>query len=508
MLRLVLLFQFLASVFAADFTTAARDRVGRVQTENQPRADLGDGTFRNPVLAGHYHDPSVVRVGADYYLTHCPDLIIWHSRDLVNWRPIGRVNHNLKGDIWAAELIHHGGLFYLYLPVRLGGDGVTLKFTNVVLTAKNPAGPWSAPVDLNLPGIDPGHVVGADGTRWLYVNQGRVVPLTPDGLTTAGPQRKVYDGWPIPENWIVECHCLESPKLFRRGDWFYMVSAQGGTVGPSTSHMVIVARSKSPTGPWENDPRSPLLRTAARTEPWWSQGHGTLIDAPDGSWWMLYHAIENGRRNLGRETLLLPIEWTSDGWPRVPATARPESILRKPAGDAVAHGLPLSDDFSLPTLGLQWRGAENVAHAGRGELILRARGNSATDASRVSLAPVNASFEITVEVELAGATEAGLAITGPAGTHPLTAVAIRPATATSYVRGRGERGEMPFAAKRAILRIRNVDQDVALYVSPDGAAWQKFPWGSEVSGNGVLRISLYAFGSGEARFRNFKYHGL
>jgi beta-xylosidase len=340
------------------------------------------------------------------------------------------------------------------------------------------------------------------------VNQGRVVQLTPDGLKTVGDPRSVYDGWPIPEDWIVECHCLESPKLFRRGDWFYMVSAQGGTAGPSTSHMVIVARSKSPTGPWENDLRSPLLRTAHRAEAWWSQGHGTLLDTADGSWWMVFHAIENGRRNLGRETLLLPITWTPDGWPRVPEGVRSESVLRKPAGENLGHGLPLSDDFGADRLGLQWRGASDVVRVGGGELALRGRGTTINDAARLSLAPVNASFEVTVEIDLAGAAEAGLVLTGPDGANGVTAVALRPGTATSYVRGRGERGARPFSASRAWLRIRNVDQDVALYLSSDGATWTKFPWGSEVSGNGVVRIALYATGGGEARFRRFTYQGL
>lgn len=489
--------------------TAADDRVTRVAAERQPRADRGDGTFRNPVLAGHHHDPTVVRVGADYYLTHCPDLVIWHSRDLVNWRPIGKVNHEIDGDIWAPELIHHDGRFHLYLPVRFRAPTAGRSFTNLVLTARDPAGPWSPPVDLKLGGIDPGHLVDRDGTRWLYVNQGRATRLTPDGLAIAGPAQKVYDGWPIPDDWIVECHCLESPKFLRRGEWFYLVSAQGGTVGPSTSHMVVVARSRHAAGPWENDPQSPLLRTASRSEPWWSQGQGTIIDAPDGSWWMLYHAIPNGRRNLGRATLLLPIEWSADGWPRIPAGVRPEAALPKPRGEDVGHGLPLSDDFSTPQPGLAWRTARHtVFRTGDGMLVLEGRGTSPDSAATISLAPVNGSFELSVEVELAGAAEAGLALTGPEGPQGITAVALRPGVAVSYVRGRGERGATPCTAPRVHLRIRNVDQDVALYHSADGLTWQKFAWGSEISGNDVVRVALYATGKGAARFRNFRYRGL
>lgn len=484
-------------------------RPAQVRAEHQPRADRGDGTYRNPILSGHYHDPTVVRVGADYYLTHCPDLILWHSRDLVNWRPLGKVNHALAGDIWAPELVHQAGRFYLYLPVRLTTAGSSLRFTNVALTAQDPSGPWTAPVDLQLGGIDPGHVVAPDGSRWLYVNQGRAAPLATDGLRLAGEPRKIYDGWPIPEDWIVECHCLESPKFFRRGEWYYLVSAQGGTAGPSTSHMVAVARSRTATGPWENDPRSPLLRTASRDEPWWSQGHGTILDAVDGSWWMIYHAVAHGRRDLGRSTLLLPITWTADGWPRIPEGIRPDSVLRKPPGDDVGHGLPLSDDFSAATPGLQWRVGTAVVRTGAGELVLRGNGTAPADAARVSLAPVNASFELSVEVELAGATEAGLALTGSEGNFGTTGAALRAnGTAIAHIRGRGERGALPVGGTRAHLRIRNVNQDVALFVSADGVVWRKFAWGSEISGHGVIRVALYAAGAGDARFRRFSYRGL
>lgn len=129
------------------------------------------------------------------------------------------------------------------------------------------------------------------------------------------------------------------------------------------------------------------------------------------------------------------------------------------------------DNFVANDLGLQWRGASDVARVGGGEL--------------------------------AGAAEAGLALFGPDGANGVTAVALRPETATSYVRGRGERGARPFSAPRAFLRIRNVDQDVALYLDADGRTWTKFPWGSEVSGNGVVRVALYATGGGAARFRRF-----
>jgi xylan 1,4-beta-xylosidase len=204
----------------------------------------------------------------------------------------------------------------------------------------------------------------------------------------------------------------------------------------------------------------------------------------------------------------VPITWNDDGWPALPADARPDAPLRKSPGENVGHGLPLSDDFASSKLGLPWRPSPDVAHVGDGKLTLDARGATLTDAARVSLTPVNQSFELTVEVELVGATEAGLLITGADGREPNTGVALRAGTVTSYIRGRGERSATPFTPKRAFLRIRNLDQDVALYFSSDGTTWTKFAWGSEVSGNGTLRVALYATGSGTAHFRHFTYHGL
>ena len=110
--------------------------------------------------------------------------------------------------------------------------------------------------------------------------------------------------------------CLESPKLNEHNGYYYLTSAQGGTAGPATSHMVVSARSKSVTGPWENSPYNPIVHTYSATDSWWSKGHGTLIDDVNGNWWIVYHAYANGYHTLGRSTLIEPIEWTEDGWYR------------------------------------------------------------------------------------------------------------------------------------------------------------------------------------------------
>ena len=144
-------------------------------------------------------------------------------------------------------------------------------------------------------------------------------------------------------------------KLLRRGDYFYMITAIGGTAGPPTGHMVIAARSKSINGPWEDCPHNPIVRTASGAEKWWSRGHATLVEGPtDGDWWMVYHRYENAYWSLGRQTLLDPIEWTDGGWFRAKGGDLSQPITKPRGGEAVPHGMALSDDFSTDKFGIHW----------------------------------------------------------------------------------------------------------------------------------------------------------
>ncbi len=224
----------------------------------------------------------------------------------MNWQPLGPALTKPLGSIWAMDLIKHNGRYFIYIPT---GSSI------YAIWADHIKGPWSDPVDLKIEGaIDPGHAVGEDGKRYLFVNGVRRIGLTDDGLATVGKLEKVYEPWRYPQDWVVEMFAPEGPNLLKRGVWFYLVMAVGGTSGPPTSHMVIAGRSRSIHGPWENHPQNPLVRTKSADEKWWSRGHATLVEGPAGDWWMVYHGYENGYRTLGRQCLLEPIEWTRDGW--------------------------------------------------------------------------------------------------------------------------------------------------------------------------------------------------
>lgn len=186
-------------------------------------------TYTNPVFPGDYPDPSILRDGEDYYIVHSsfeyyPGLLIWHSTDLIHWEPVTNALQKNVGSVWAPELIKHDNRYFIYFPA---------SGTNYVITADNISGPWSEPKELAVTMIDPGHVVDEDGNRYLYYSSGSYVPLSKDGLSIAGDIVHSYDGWKIPREWSIECFCMEGPKLFKRGDYYYMTVAEGGYRGTS-----------------------------------------------------------------------------------------------------------------------------------------------------------------------------------------------------------------------------------------------------------------------------------
>ncbi|HJV62247.1 MAG TPA: family 43 glycosylhydrolase, partial [Albitalea sp.] len=486
--------------------------------EGQRKADTGDGTYRNPIVPGDHPDPTILKDGADYYLTfssfQCyPGAVIWHSTDLVNWTPITAALAKPIGTVWAMDLAKHGGRYYLYVPA-LRDDGIAV----FVIWADDIRGPWSEPIDLNLPGcIDPGHAVGEDGKRYLFVNGIRRVRLMDDGLATDGPLEHAHTPWRYPDDWVVEMFAPEGPKILRRGEWFYLISAVGGTAGPPTSHMVTVARSKSIHGPWEDDPHNPVVRTWSAEEPWWSRGHGSLVEGPAGDWWMVCHGYENGFRTLGRQTLMEPIEWTRDGWFRAKGGTL-DTPLRKPKGGAVGPaGMALSDDFSKDRLGLQWSffaaGADEMKrvrfedHA----LLLQAKGTSPADCAPLACIPGDRSYEASVVLELQGESLGGLCLYYDA--HAFVGIGFGNGQLLTYHREEVSWMRQPFDARAIHVKVTNHENVVSFHYSRDGQQWTRHPWQMEVSGfhhnvfGGFLslRIALFAAGGGAVRFRRFGY---
>lgn len=436
----------------------------------------------------------------------------------MHWEPIGpALRRRLQGGVWAPDLVKHEGRYFIYFPVfRIGA------VTNMVVWADDIRGPWSEPVDLKVGGIDPGHIADEAGNRWLFLNAGNLVALSADGLSVTGPVRKVYDGWRYPDEWVVECFAQEGPKMMRRGEYYYMVLAEGGTAGPATSHMVVMARSRSIVGPWENSPYNPVVRTSSEAERWWSRGHATLVEGPDGRWYFVYHAYERGFQNLGRHTLLEPVEWTDDGWVRA-VGGDASGVMEIPrGGEAVSHGLDLSDDFKTDAIGVRWLfhapamdAAPRHRYTADG-LVLKGLGTSPADASPLVMVAMHHAYELETEFTLEGAADAGLLLYYDERLflglgYSQTDVKRHSFGRTwSFPLKEAERG------RRVSLRLRNDRHLVTLWRKREGAEWERIDLRQEVSGyqhnvgGGFrsLKPAIYVSGAGEATFHRFEYRVL
>ncbi len=486
-----------------------------VTTDNTYNPDLGNGYYMNPVLKGDWGDPTVVRDGNDYYMTNhsaslgTPSMLIWHSRDLVNWEPITyALNENLGQSVWAADFIKHGELFYIYLPVPS-------KNTNYVITAPHPAGPWSKAIDLKVSGIDPGHIATPEGKRYLHVDNGYMVELAPDGLSVISEKKKVYDGWQYPSDWIVECFCLESPKLTYRNGWYYLTVAQGGTAGPPTGHMVASSRSRTPFGPWEHNPYNPIVKTKSRTEKWASMGHGTLVDTPQNEWFIIFHAYDNNARHLGRQVLMLPVEWTEDGWFKIPEGADVAEPLKKTANGTIIHNkMQLSDNFSGSTIGLQWKmmggDIRERVSVNNGALMLKATGTSPSDSNPVVIDPMNDYYQVEIDVMPGKTNKTGLLFYS----HnrymglELDGSTIYRLTGNGYSREQIKDVENNSPVR---FRLSNDHNDLLYWYSIDnGKNWTRIDFVNNLTnwGGGTIRPGVYATGTGEALFKNFTYKGI
>lgn len=304
-------------------------------------------TYTNPVIAGDFPDPSVIRVGHDYYAATTtggwsPHFPILHSRDLVNWKIIGSVFEQkpawIKSDFWAPELINDKGRFFVYYAARRN-DGAGKKGTLciAVATADKPDGKWQdhgALVCQEMGSIDPFFVRDENGKpflvwkedgndrgqpTWIYA-QG----LDKSGTKLVGEPTKLFRNT---EPW--ERHVIEGSFILRRNGWFYHFYSGSACCGRECDYALGVARSKTLLGKWEKYGKNPIL---AANETWQCPGHGSIVETPDGSDYLLYHAYRKrpDAFNVGREALLDKIEWTADGWAQINGGRGPSKTARLP----------------------------------------------------------------------------------------------------------------------------------------------------------------------------------
>ena len=322
--------------------------------------------YRNPVIPGYHPDPSVCRVGDTFYLVNSsfqyfPGVPVFQSKDLVHWQQIGNVLDResqipLKGasswlGIYAPTIRYNEGIYYM-ITTNVGNGG------NFMVTATNPAGPWSEPIWLKQQGIDPS-LYFENGKCYMVSNPGDAIwlceidPKTGEQLTES---KKLWqgDGGRYPEG----------PHIYKKDGYYYLLISEGGT---ELAHRLTIARSKNIVGPYESNPHNPILTNCSRLGQGMQiqgTGHGDLVQAPNGSWWMIFLAYRNyggSYHHLGRETYLAPVEWKEGEWPVVNGGMPIDTLVKANTLPAVALEKHLdADKDDAPTTGsYEWVQLQN-----------------------------------------------------------------------------------------------------------------------------------------------------
>ena len=297
-----------------------------------------DEMYHNPIRRGMHPDPSIVRVGEDYYMVNSsfmffPCIPISHSKDLLHWEVIGHAITNpewarlkdLEGGrgYWAPDISYYEGKFYITATYRLNDGGEKLRY-QMVTSSEKPEGPYCEPVFLDEDGIDPSIFTDVDGRRYMLLNRGaRIFEISPDGRKILSEPKLLWYGH--------NQKASEGPHLLYKDGYYYLFMAEGGT---GMGHRISVARSKSLMGVYEPCPYNPILRQWDEERQLQCCGHGKPVQTAEGDWYMVYLCYRPGATGygiLGRETAMDPITWTADGWPIVNSLKGPSDLQRKPA---------------------------------------------------------------------------------------------------------------------------------------------------------------------------------
>jgi xylan 1,4-beta-xylosidase len=380
------LLPFAALALSSTAAQAEPARFERFTYEGQSieQVKAGPGKYINPILSGYYPDPTITRVGDDYYLVnssfaHFPGLPIFKSKDLVNWVQIGNAidrpsqldftGRRTSEAVFAPDISWHDGVFYIV-------NTCVACRNNFVITATDPAGPWSDPIWLPFEGIDPSIYWEGD-KAYIVNNRAPDEPPRYDGHRAiwiqeydwragkmVGPSTQLINGGvdiskkPV---WI------EGPHIFRKDGNYYLTAAEGGT---SVNHSQVVLRSKKLRGPYLPYADNPILTQRDmdpnRPNPIGSAGHAKLIQTQKGDWWATFLAVrpyEGDFYNIGRETFLLPVTW-KDGWPiilprgeKIPHVGKVPDLPAQPSPALPMSGnFTYTDDFDGDRLAMQWIG--------------------------------------------------------------------------------------------------------------------------------------------------------
>jgi len=330
-------------------------------------------TFQNPILKGFYPDPSVCRVGDDYYLVtssfeYFPGVPIFHSKDLVNWRQLGHcltrksqidlMKTSSSDGVWAPTIRFHNNTFYMIVSNVTRSPWNPINF---YVTATNPAGPWSEPIIVDQgekSGIDPDLFFDDDGKAYYLRNDSKGIVIAEIDINTGkflSPFYAIWSGTGAPHP--------EAPHIHKRGEYYYLIIAEGGT-GPYQRESV--ARSKNILEGYKANSHNPILNHTMRANhPIQCTGHADFVQTPDGEWWAVFLGkrsayFEGFNSVLGRETFLAPVIWTSDNWPIIGSGGFVEDQMKAPNIESQKWEDEQSiDEFNDQNLGFQWNYLRN-----------------------------------------------------------------------------------------------------------------------------------------------------
>lgn len=343
--------------------------------------------YKNPVISGFYPDPSICRVGEDYYLAtstfeYFPGVPVFHSKDLINWKQIGHCltrksqlpleNCGPSSGIYAPTIRFHEGVFYM-TTTNLHSGG------NFYVTTTDPAGEWSEPIYVKQGGIDP--TIFFDNGKAYFLSTGRGITMSEINIKTGellGSPRSIWNG--------TGGRYPEAPHLYKKDGYYYLLIAEGGT---EFGHKITIARSRNIWGPYDSNPANPILTHAnenAQHNQIQGVGHGDLVQAVDGSWWMVHLGFRVQARAhhlLGRETFLAPVRWDENAWPVVNGNGTVSIDMK--CETLPLYPFPKSPsklDFRIETFPLEWTYLRNPDFSKYKLLlqegILRLQGNKKT----------------------------------------------------------------------------------------------------------------------------------
>jgi beta-xylosidase len=493
-------------------------------------------SYANPIAAGDFPDPSVIRVGADYWAAATssewgPEFPLLHSRDLVNWEVVGSIFRERPawsvGKYWAPELSEYRGRFYAYYVAQKRGGSLCVA----VATARRPAGPYTDHGPLvcqEVGSIDGFPVTDEQGRRFLlWKEDGNSVSkptpiwaqqLSADGTRLVGSRQEILRN---DQPW--EKHAtlpygdlVEGPAIVRRGGWFYMFYSGNFCCARECNYMMGVARSRKLLGPWEKNPRNPIL---AGNDVWKCPGHGTVVEDARGRDWLMYHAYSaKDFVYVGRQALLDEVVWGKDGWPTINAGRGPSRSAASPQGTRGSGGVARAffDDFNARSLdpGWQWPAANRPDfREGQGRLLLspsvEADGNPT--AAVLARSTTTGDYVATAVVDPRGLKSndvAGLSAYGDSDNS--LGIAVRSGGSVLLWRKEKDKPTLTTdptegAGRGPLVHLRMTVRDGHLYrfaVSGDGRTWKNV--GEEMEGAYLppwdrgVRIALVAGGAREA----------